>query len=338
VEIAERLGAPVWQEPFGARAGFPQDHRLFAGHLPADRPRLRRALAGHDVVVAIGAPVFRQYPFMPGTLVEPGTRVAVVTDEPAEAHRSPADLALLAPPAAVSRALADLLAAPGRGSSAGAAADGGATDSGRSDGAAPTRPPRERLPAPPPPAAGEPMRAGHVFAALAERLPADTVVVEESPSSRPELEARLPARAPLGFLSAAMGGLGFALPGATGVRMALPDRPVVAVVGDGSAIYQIQAVWSAARYGVGVLFVVLANGRYAIMDRLAERQEQSAPWPGFEDIRLATVAAGFGCPARRVEDHAELLTVLDEVVPGLAGRGEPLLLEVAVEADPTFAP
>src|SRR3954454_7429028 len=71
VTLAERLSAPVWQEPFGARAGFPQDHALFAGHLPADRPRLRRVLGGHDLVLAVGAPVFRQYLFMPGPLVDP---------------------------------------------------------------------------------------------------------------------------------------------------------------------------------------------------------------------------------------------------------------------------
>jgi benzoylformate decarboxylase len=316
--IAQRLGAPVWQEPFGARAGFPQDHPRFAGQLPADRPRLRRVLGGHDVVLAVGAPAFRQYPFMPGPFVEPGTRVAVVTDDPAEAHRSPAELAVLAPPAAVCRALAALVEErPG----------------------APDAPPaRERPAAPPPPGPGEPLRAGHVFAALADRLAPDTVVVEESPSSRPELEARLPARAPLGFLSAAMGGLGFALPAATGVRLALPDRPVVAIVGDGSSLYQIQALWSAARYGAGVLFVVLANGGYAIMDRLAERHGEAPPWPHFDDVRIATIAAGLGCPARRVEDHDSLLAAVDEVVPGLATRTEPLVLEVVVEADPTFAP
>jgi benzoylformate decarboxylase len=318
VTLAERLSAPVWQESFGARAGFPQDHPLFAGHLPADRARLRRALGGHDVVLAVGAPVLRQYPFMPGPLVEPGTRVALVTDDPAEAHRSPADLALLAAPRAVCRALVDLVE------------DRGTYDAARSL--------RQRPAAPAPPAAGEPMRAGHVFAALAEGLPAETVLVEESPSSRPELEVRVPARAPLGFLSAAMGGLGFALPGATGVRMALPERPVVAVVGDGSALYQVQALWSAARYGVGVLFIVLSNGRYAIMDRLAERHDKDAPWPHFEEVRLSTIAAGLGCPARRIEHHGELLAVLDEVVPGLAARNEPLLLDVAVEADPTFSP
>jgi benzoylformate decarboxylase len=317
VTIAEHLGAPVWQEAFGARSGFPQDHPLFAGQLPADRPRLRRTLAGRDLVIAVGAPVFRQYPFMPGPLVDPGTRVAVVTDDPAEAHRSPADLAVLGAPAAVCGALAAIV-----------------EDRGRFDA---SRPLRERPDPPAPPRAGEPMRAGHVFAALADRLAPDAVVIEESPSSRPQLEMRLPARQPLGFLSAAMGGLGFAVPAAAGVRMALPGRPVVAIVGDGAALYQVQALWSAARYEAGVLYIVLSNGGYAIMDRLAERHEKAAPWPHFEDVRLATIAAGLGCPARRIEDHAELLAILDDVVPGLAQRTEPLLLDIAVEADPTFA-
>ena len=99
-------------------------------------------------------------------------------------------------------------------------------------------------PPPEPPGPGEPLRAGHVLHALAERLPRDAILVEETPSSRPELHARIPARAPQGFLSA-MGMLGFALPAAIGMRMAT-DRPVLAVVGDGSSLYQIQALWSAA--------------------------------------------------------------------------------------------
>jgi benzoylformate decarboxylase len=317
VVLAERLGCPVWQEAFGARAGFPQDHPQFAGHLPADRARLREVLGGHDVVLTVGAPVFRLYPFVPGPLVGAGTRVAVVTDDASEAHRSPADLAVLAPPAAVCRRLADRLdrrAVP--------------------DGAGPRRRPAA---APEPPGPGERLRARHVFAALAARLPADAVVVEETPSSRPELHAHLPARAPLGFLSAAMGGLGFALPGATGVRMACPERPVVALVGDGSALYAVQALWSAARYRAGVLFVVLSNGRYAIMDRLAERQGADGPWPPFDEVDVGALARGLGCPARRIADHDELVRVLDEVVPGLARRNEPLVLDVAVEADPAFA-
>ena len=141
----------------------------------------------------------------------------------------------------------------------------------------------------------------------------------------------MPARAPLGFVSAAMGGLGFALPGTIGLRMALPDRPVLAVIGDGSSMYAIQALWSAARYGVGALFIVLANGRYAIMDKLAANTGQPAPWPGFETIDIAAIARALGCEAVRVEDHADLLARLDDVLPALAGRDAPLLLEIAIE-------
>jgi benzoylformate decarboxylase len=203
------------------------------------------------------------------------------------------------------------------------------------DAAAPKafRPP----PAPEPPGADEPLRAGHVLAALADRLPRETVVVEEAPVDRPELHDRLLAREPLGYLSAAQGGLGFALAGATGVRMALPERPVVAVVGDGSALYGVQALWSAAHYGAGVLFVILSNRGYAIMDRLAERRGAKGPWPPFE-VDIAAMAAAQGCAARRIEHHDELVETLDEAVPELATREEPLLLDVAIAPTQTFNP
>jgi thiamine pyrophosphate-dependent acetolactate synthase large subunit-like protein len=317
VELAERLQAPVWQEAFAARAGFPQDHPLFAGHLPAGRGRLRAALAGHDVVLAVGAPVFRQYPYEQGPLTEAGTTVALVTDDVENAHHSPVQLALVAPQAPVCARLARRL--PDRRG---------------------TTSPLQRRPvlAPAPPVDGEPLRAAHVMAALAERLPADTVVVEETPSSRPDLHRLLPARAPLGFLSAAMGGLGFGLPAAVGVRMAAPRRPVVAVVGDGSSLYAIQALWSAAHYRVGVLFVVLANGRYAIMDRLAEQEGGRAPWPAFDEVDVAALAEGLGCPADRVDSYEAMIKALDEVVPTLTDRTEPLVLEVTVVPEATFEP
>lgn len=109
VELADRLDAPVWQEAFGARAGFPQDHPRFAGHLPAGRSRLRTVLTGHDVAVVVGTGAFRQYPYEPGPLVPAGMRVAVVSDDPAELHHSSADLAVLADPATFCAAVARLL-------------------------------------------------------------------------------------------------------------------------------------------------------------------------------------------------------------------------------------
>jgi benzoylformate decarboxylase len=248
-------------------------------------------------------------------LIDPGTRVVVVVDDPAEAHRAPADLAVVT-------ALPDFCDRLAR--------------------CIPTRPaatgPAPRSPHPAPPGPGEPLRAAHVLAALAQRLPPDTVVVEETPSSRPELHALLPARKPLGFLSAAMGGLGFAMPAAIGVRMGAPGRPVVAVVGDGSSLYQIQSLWTAAHYGVGVLFVVLANGRYAVMDRLAEQRGGKPPWPAFEEVDVAALAEGLGCPVRRIDDHADLCSTIDALCPDLAARTGPLLLQVTVATEDEFRP
>jgi benzoylformate decarboxylase len=119
--------------------------------------------------------------------------------------------------------------------------------------------------------------------------------------------------------------------------MALPDRPVVAIVGDGSALYGVQALWSAAHYQVGVLYVILSNGGYAIMDRLAERRGEAGPWPSF-DVDIAAMAQAQGCEGRRIAEHDDLVAALDEVVPELATRQEPLLLDVAIAPTPTFQP
>ena len=309
VALAERLNCPVWQEPFGARAGFPQDHGLFAGHLHWSRRLMREALAPHDVVLVVGTNAFRLYLFeQPESPVTPGTRVAVITADPAEAHRSPCELAVVAPVAAACASLAE--------------------QCGQRDGPAPA--PIERPSAPPPPEPGEPLRSAHVLAALAGRLPADVVLLEESPSAKPELHQWIRARAPLGFVSCANGGLGFGISGAIGLRMGLPDRPVVAVLGDGSALFAIQALWSAARYEVGVLMVVMANGGYGVMDAQAQARGGAGPWPAFPGVEIAGIARCLGCSATRVQTHEQLLSVLDEALANPAARAQPLLIEVTV--------
>jgi len=305
--LAERLRCPVWQETFSRRAGFPQDHPQFAGHMPWRRRAVRETLAAHDLVLTIGTNAFRLYLLdEAGPPVAPRTHVAVITEDPAEAHRSPCELAIVGAVGPVCAVLAPQV--PQR------------------DTAAPE--PLRRPPAPAPPAPGEPMQAAHLLAALGQRLPRDAVLVEETPSSQPELYRRIAIRAPLGFLGTANGGLGFGLSGSIGLRMGLPDRPVVGVIGDGSSIYAIQALWSAAQYEVGVLLIVMANGRYAVMDSLAESVGGVQPWPGFASVDVAGLATCFGCPSIRVESHDELLRTLDDVLPGLAARREPLLLEV----------
>jgi benzoylformate decarboxylase len=323
VALADRLDCPVWQEPFGGAAGFPQDHPRFAGHLPARRSRLRETLAPFDLVVVVGTGALRQYPYDEGPLVESGTRLVVITQDPAEAHRGPAVLAVLGDPAAVCSALAAAVRPRETPTASDASANGAAN--GRT------------APAPAQPAEGEPLRAGHVLAALAERLPRDAVLVEETPSSRPELHARISIVEPHGFVSA-MGLLGFALPAAIGLRLADPERGVLAIVGDGASLYQILSLWSAGTYGAGVVFLVLSNGGYAIMDRLAERSGADGPWPKLDNIDLCGLARAQSVDALRITEHADLLEVFDDLIPSLADRTTPLLVEVVVAPDEHFDP
>jgi benzoylformate decarboxylase len=120
--------------------------------------------------------------------------------------------------------------------------------------------------------------------------------------------------------------------------MARPDRPVLAVVGDGASLYQIMSLWTAVRYGVGIVVLVLANGGYAIMDRLAEHSGGTGPWPRLDGIDIAGLARAQGVEAERVDTHEALVARLDALVPGSAARRSPVLLEIVVEPDPSFDP
>ncbi len=105
-----------------------------------------------------------------------------------------------------------------------------------------------------------PIPPAFLMAALARALPEDAVLVEESPSNRNDLRAHVWIRRPASFFATASGGLGFAMPAAVGIKLASPERPVVCLVGDGSALYAPQALWSAVRLGAAVTFVIVNNG------------------------------------------------------------------------------
>jgi benzoylformate decarboxylase len=267
--LAERLACPVWHEPFSARAGFPEDHPLFAGHLAWQRTRMRATLAQHDVVLVVGTKAFQLYILdAEEPPVAAGTRVAVVTANANEAFQSACELAVVAPVAAVCAALAARL------------------DRRPTGAVAPLR-----RPGPPaPPAPGQPLRSAHVLALLAEQLPADAVLVEESPTC----------------------------------------RPVIAVIGDGSAMFGIQALWSAAHYDVGVLFVVMANGAYGVMDAQAHARGGRPAWPQFPGLDISGIARALGCPGTRVETYDELRATLTEAIGGLRDARTPLLVEAVV--------
>jgi benzoylformate decarboxylase len=317
VALAEHLHVPVFQESFAGQAGFPQDHANFAGFLSAARSVVRKQLSDFDLILAVGAPVFRQYNFEPGAMFAENADVLLLTEDPDEALRSPALISVIG---SLPASLEELK-----------------TQTTSRDSRSPLPITRRHKPAPP--QQGEPLRASHLMAALAERLSSNTIVVEETPSSRPDLHDLLPAREPQGFISAAMGGLGFGLPATIGLKMGAPERPVVAILGDGSSMYSIQGLWSARHYQVGCVFIILNNNRYAVMDRLADKYGTGGPaWPAFSEIDFVELSESLGVESMRISSYEQMLSILDDIVPSLSTRTSALTLIVDVEPELTFAP
>ena len=159
----------------------------------------------------------------------------------------------------------------------------------------PTRGPQE-IPA------TDPLNSSTVHTALAEVLPEDAIVVLESPASTLALRNQLRLSRPGSYYFSAGGGLGFGLAASVGVQLAQPDRPVVCVLGEGSAQYAITAFWSAVAYKVPVTFLVLRNSEYAILKWFAEvEQVTGAPGLDLPALDVAAVAAGYGVDTRQVE-------------------------------------
>jgi benzoylformate decarboxylase len=304
VALAERCRLPVWAPPASGsgRVGFPEDHPSFQGLLPPAIGPLAQALEPYDLVLVVGAPVFTYYPYIPGPVLPEQTALMLVTDDPEEAARAPAGDAIVAD---VRLTLEALVA----------------------EAQASERPAPAARPGPEPPAGADPPAAADAMAALGEVLPREAVVVNESPSNMIAFRNQVRPSQPGSYFTAAGGGLGFGLPAAVGAQLATPDRPVVAVIGDGSLQYAVAALWSAVAYEVPLTVLVLRNEEYAILKWFAEFEgEMGAPGLDVPGLDSVAIAAGYGMRARRVQGTAELRTALAEAI----GSRAPELVEVTI--------
>jgi benzoylformate decarboxylase len=294
LRLAERLGGPVWAAPSQFRLPFPNRHPLFRGVLPAGIKPISDAFEGHDLVLVLGAPVFRYHEYLPGRYLPEGTRLLQVTEDASAAARAPMGEAVVADPGAV---IGLLLAALGDGTPVPAA---------------------DYRPAPAPAAGdGDRLHPEEVFAALRDRQPEDTAYVVESTSTSAAWWRQMDLRRPGSYYFPAAGGLGFGLPGAVGVAMAQPGRPVVGVIGDGSANYGITALWTAAQHRVPLTIVLLRNGTYGALrwfgGLLGVPDAPGLDIPGLDFTRIAE---GYGVRAQHVGGAEELRAVLAEQPDG----------------------
>jgi benzoylformate decarboxylase len=309
VQLAERLTMPVWEAPAPERASFPQDHRLFQGFLPLAMKPLAERLREHDVVLTVGAAVFRYYPHIPGPIVAERTRLLQITDDPDEAARAPAGDAIIGDARIALERLVALVPAMRR-----------------SD--PPARPAPAQVPA------ADPIPTALVMRAVAEALSDGGMVVEESASSRAAFYDQIRINRPGSYFATASGGLGFALPAAVGAGLARPGPPVTCIVGDGAAMFGIHAIWTAARYEVPVVIVVINNGGYGILKAFAAFQRTpSVPGLDLPGLDIATVARGMGARSRRITESREVADAVREAFQTAAAEQCPVLLDVIVDAE-----
>jgi benzoylformate decarboxylase len=190
------------------------------------------------------------------------------------------------------------------------------------------RPLPEPQPAPGEPQTAEPLSGTEAMAALADVWPADGIAVLESPSSTMAFRNRVRLSRPGSYYFCASGGLGFGIAAAVGVQLAQPDRPVVCVLGEGSAQYGITALWSAVAYKVPVTFLILRNEEYMILKWFATLEQVSgAPGLDLPGLDVAAVARGYGMSAREVNGREELTDALREAI---AVQDGPRLVQVPV--------
>ena len=305
VTLAERHQALVWVSPMSSRCSFPETHPLFAGFLPASREKLVQCLSQHDLVVVVGAPVFTYHVEGFGPHTPSGSELFQLTDDPDMAAWTPVGSSIVCN---IRLGLIDLLAYPPPAPRP--------APSGRA------RPPRV--------AAGDRISVPYLMQTIADLRPADSILVEESPSSRVTMQTYVPVDRPSSFYTCASGGLGHSLPAAVGMAMVRGrERRVIGLFGDGATMYSIQALWSAARMQLPMTIVIVNNSGYAALEQFAGHFGMGkAVGTSVAGLDFVGLARAQGCEGVRVERSADLAAVLGVALQSTG----PTVVDVRVES------
>jgi benzoylformate decarboxylase len=304
VRVAEKAKAAVWVSPFSARCSFPERHPQFSGFLHASPAQLSDALRAHDLVVVIGAPVFTFHVEGHASIFDGATTIFQITDDPAAAAVTPVGASIVATVKPALALLLELLPETKR-----------------------AMPVGRKLP--PAPSAGDPIPVEYLLHTLSTAMPDGAVLVEEAPSHRPAMQKFMPMRGQDSFYTMASGGLGHNLPAAVGMALGRPGIRTVCLIGDGSAMYSIQALWTAAQRKLPLTVVVINNSGYGAMRSFSQvMQVRNVPGLELPGIDFVKLAEGMGCDAVRVAKASELAPALKR---GLAHQGVSLI-EVTVDS------
>lgn len=335
VALAEQCGAGVYGLSI-ARNNFPTNHPQFLGRINPTLTAGRQLLAGADVVLAVGANVFSGFFYLPGRSLGPGTKLIHLDSAQREIGKTePTDVALLGDPRAglelLAEAVDELMEAKARER----VSDRRTAWHERNSQARSSWNQRlsERWNA-------RPMPPERVMHEVGKALPPDAVVVDDSLSSKDALHAALKFDEPGSLYGERIGAIGWGMGAALGVKLAQPDRPVVAVVGDGSAMMTVQALWTAANYDIPSVYLVCNNRSYRILklNMNIHRQEilGKEVEEGFEGyvgmdfqlpLNIAGIAEAIGVYGRTISDPGEIGPELMRALES----GRPAVLDVVID-------
>ncbi|MBM3643505.1 MAG: thiamine pyrophosphate-binding protein [Alphaproteobacteria bacterium] len=328
--LATTLGAPVYQQTVGYGAHFPSEHPAFITALGRDQKAVRAALADYDFMFCVGSDVLKMSVWSDVEPLPPGLKVGMLGLRDWEMGKNfPAEIALRADVKETLAALVPLLQRLGGEALATRAKASLAALAPRNWSTRRAKRRAETVPR----AVETPLPAEWVMMRLSERLPADAVIVDEGITSSNALLSHFAFRDRNAFFGNVSGGIGWGIAAAVGVQVALPERRVVATIGDGSAMYSIQAIWTAAHLKLPTIFLIANNGGYQILkNRLKAYHGNDRPiGMDFKDpsIDASQIARGFGLPAERVDSAEGFDAALTRA---LARTDGPSLIEVMVRS------
>lgn len=326
--LAETLGAPVLQQTVAWGAHFPSEHPAYIGALNRDQKYVRSVLSPYDLMLCVGADLLKMSVWSETEPLPETTKVAMIGQRDWEMGKNfPAEIALRADVKETLKALVPLLKMLGGAALAKRAKASMAEIAPRNWSA--QRAQRKAKVATP---EGKLLPAEWVMMRMSEKLPKDAIVVEEGLTSTTTLPIYFPFRDRNSFFGNVSGGIGWGIAAAVGIQIAEPKRRVIAVIGDGSAMYSITALWSAANQKLPVIFLIANNEGYQILkNRLKLFHGNDTPiGMDFNDppMNVTKIAEGFGVAAERVDTAAGFDAAMDKA---LARTDGPSLIEVMVK-------
>jgi benzoylformate decarboxylase len=335
VALAECLGAPVLaeQQTSHGRLPMPADHPLYAGTLPMWSPEIRQRLEDFDVILAVGMNLLRVFIYgEPACAIPEHVRLIHLDVDPWEIGKNyPVEVGLMGDPKAGLAELAQRISEKQSPEQVRRA------EERREEYSASRAAKREALLAEIDAQRDQrPMKTTAFMGALCRALPANAVVVEEAVTARGDLLEKLGVFAdPTGYFAPRGWALGWGVGCAVGVKLAWPDRPVLALLGDGASLYGIQGLWTAAHHHIPVVFVIANNTQYKILkivgDVMGLAQMAESQYPGMDlvdpEIDFIGLARSFGVEAHRVTEPEELSERVRETLHQM----DPILLDVPLE-------